>query len=185
VPPQPSGIDPQFLPCAAQVVLSQQTCDAVQVCDVVQVPQLSVPPQPSETDPHVMFCAAHVVGTQPHTFVALHTLGAVQLPHVSVPPQPFEIVPQFLPCAAHVVGVQPHTFAAPPPPQVCGAVHSAFVQQLPGGKHIAPHDRPALATWLQPVSPRQASAVHASASVQLSNVAAPHVPLPVHDGARV
>jgi hypothetical protein len=31
VPPQPSGIDPQFAPCSAHEVLSQQTWAPVQV----------------------------------------------------------------------------------------------------------------------------------------------------------
>src|SRR5262249_28945335 len=39
-----------------------------------------------------------------------------------------EIVPQVVFCAAHVVLVQPHTSGVPglPPPQVFGAVQSAF-----------------------------------------------------------
>jgi hypothetical protein len=132
--------------------------------------------------------AAHVVGVHPHTFATpppAQLCGAAHVPHASVPPQPSAIAPQFLPCAAQVVGVQPQTFAAPLPPQVLGAVHSAFVQQLPGGRHMLPHDKPACATWLHPVSPRQASVVQASPSAQLSTVAAPQVPLPVHEGARV
>jgi hypothetical protein len=75
--------------------------------------------------------------------------------------------------------------AAPAPPHVCGGRQSAFVQQLPAGRHMFPHERPAIATWPQPVWPLQLSAVQASPSLQLSNVAAPQVPLPVHDGARV
>ena len=93
--------------------------------------------------------------------------------------------PQFLPSAAHVFGVHPQTFAVPPPPHVCGAWQSAFVQQLPGGRHMFPQERPAWGVWLQPVSPLQLSAVHASPSSQLSKVAPPQVPLPVHAGSRV
>ena len=125
---------------------------------------------------------------QPHTFATPlppHVMGAAHVAQVSVPPQPFGIVPQFLPWAAHVVGVQPQTLVAPPPPHVCGAWQSAFVQQLPGGRHMFPHARPAFSTWLHPVSPLQPSVVQASPSSQLSKVAAPQVPLPVHDGARV
>jgi hypothetical protein len=147
-----------------------------------------VPPQPFGIEPQFLPCAAHVVGVQPHTFAVPlppQLCGAAHEPHVSVPPQPSGIEPQFLPCAAQVVGVQPQTFATPAPPQVFGATHSAFVQQLPGGRHMLPQDSPACATWLHPVSPAQASVVQASASVQLSNVGAPHVPFPVHDGARV
>src|SRR5262249_29787828 len=64
VPPQPSGIVPQFLPCAAQVVGVQapQTL-ALQTWGAVQTPQVSVPPQPSGIVPQFLACATHVVGT--------------------------------------------------------------------------------------------------------------------------
>jgi hypothetical protein len=111
--------------------------------------------------------------------------GGVHVPHDSVPPHPFDIIPQFLFCAAQVVGAHPHTFAIPPPPHVLGRAQSAFVQQLPTGRHMFWQETPAMATRLQPVSPRQLSVVQASPSLQLSKVAVPHVPLPVQDGARV
>jgi hypothetical protein len=141
------GIEPQFLPWAAQVV-------------GVQPQTLGVPPPPQVFVP-------------------------VQAPQVRVPPQPLEIEPQFLPWAAQVVGVQPQTLATPAPPQVCGGRQSAFVQQLPAGRHMFPHESPAISTCPQPVWPLQLSAVQALPSLQLSNVAAPQVPLPVHEGARV
>ena len=115
VPPQPSGIVPQFFPCAAQVVGVQVPQTFVipappQVCGAVQAPQVSVPPQPSGIVPQFFPCAAQVVGVHvPQTFATPappQVCGAVQAPQVSVPPQPSEIVPQFFPCAAQVVGVQ-------------------------------------------------------------------------------
>ena len=55
VPPQPSASEPQFFPCAAQVVGVQPQTFAVplppQVWGAVQAPQLSVPPQPSGHEP--------------------------------------------------------------------------------------------------------------------------------------
>src|SRR5215510_9650338 len=81
VPPQPSGMVPQFLPWAAQVVGVQgagvpqtlATPPPPQVWGAVQTPQVSVPPQPSGMVPQFLPCAAHVVGVPAH---------------VSVPPQP-------------------------------------------------------------------------------------------------
>jgi hypothetical protein len=69
VPPQPSGIVPQFFPCAAQVVgvhvpQTFATPAPPQVCGAVQAPQVSVPPQPSEIVPQFFPCAAQVVGVQ-------------------------------------------------------------------------------------------------------------------------
>jgi hypothetical protein len=126
-PPQPSGIVPQFLPCAVQVVGVQPQTFAVppppQVFGAMQVPQLSDPVQPSEMVPQFLPCAAQVVGVQgaaPHTLAVVppQIWGAVQVPQLSEPPQPSGIVPQFLPWIAHVVGVQPQTLAVPPPPQI-------------------------------------------------------------------
>jgi hypothetical protein len=57
-PPQPLGMLPQFLPCAAQVVGVQPQTLGVppppQVWLPVQVPQLSMPPQPSEMLPQFL-----------------------------------------------------------------------------------------------------------------------------------
>jgi hypothetical protein len=186
------GIEPQFLPWAAHVVGVQPQTLGVpappQVFVPVQEPQGRVPPQPLEIEPQFLPWAAQVVGVQPQTLAAPappQVLGPVQAPHSSVPPQPLGIEPQFLPWAAQVVGVQPQTLGAPAPPQVCGGRQSTFVQQLPAGRHMFPHERPAMPTCPQPVCPLQLSAVQASPSLQLSNVAVPHVPLPVHEGARV
>src|SRR5262249_28411274 len=116
VPPQPSGIVPQFVPCAAPASRVQvpQTFAAPpppQVSGAVQRPQVSVPPQPSGIVPQFFPCAAQVVGVQvPQTFAVPpppQVSGAVQTPQVSVPPQPSAVVPQLCPCAAHVVGVEP------------------------------------------------------------------------------
>jgi hypothetical protein len=138
--------------------------------------------------PQFLPCAAHVVGVHPHTFAVPpppHVFDPAQAPQFSIPPQPSGIMSQFLPCPTHVVGVHPQALAVPAPPHVLGSVQSAFVQQLPGGRHMFWQDTPGMATRLQPVSPRQLSVVQASPSLQLSKVAAPQVPLPVHDGARV
>jgi hypothetical protein len=138
--------------------------------------------------PQFLPSPAHVAGVHPHTFAVLpppHVFGDAQLPHSSMPPHPSGIRPQFFPCNAHVVGVHPQALGLPPPPHVFGSVQSAFVQQLPTGRHMLWQDTPGMATRLQPVSPRQLSVVQALPSLQLSNVATPHVPLPVHDGARV
>jgi hypothetical protein len=69
VPPQPSGIVPQFLPCAEHVVGVQPPpvwhVPPVHVCPVGHV-QLIMPPQPSETLPHLLPTPPepHVRGTQ-------------------------------------------------------------------------------------------------------------------------
>ena len=104
-PPQPSGIVPQFLPWAVQVVgVQPQTLDTPpppQVCGLEHVPQLSDPVQPSDMLPQFLPCAAQVVGVQgagPHTFgvVPPQILGDVHEPQFREPPQPSGIVPQFL-----------------------------------------------------------------------------------------
>jgi hypothetical protein len=63
MPPQPSAIEPQFLPCAAHDVGVQPHTLAVplppQLWGAVQVPQVYVPPQPSGTVPQ--FFPAHAV----------------------------------------------------------------------------------------------------------------------------
>ena len=67
--PQPSGIAPQFLPCAAQVVgvHGPQTFGIPpppQLCGAVQLPQVNVCPQPSEIVPQFLPSAAQVTGAQ-------------------------------------------------------------------------------------------------------------------------
>jgi hypothetical protein len=58
VPPQPFGMVPQSLPCAAQVVGVQPQTLAVppppQLCGERQLPQLSVLPQPFEMVPQFL-----------------------------------------------------------------------------------------------------------------------------------
>src|SRR2546425_10140908 len=77
VPPQPSGIVPQFVPCAAQVVGVQALGGGVprpqtfampplpQTCGAVQAPQGSAPPQPLGTVPPVWPRAAPLGGVHP------------------------------------------------------------------------------------------------------------------------
>lgn len=64
VPPQPSEIEPQFLPWAAQVVGVQESMHVplVQTWPLGQEPQLSVPPQPSLMVPQ--FPDIHTPGRQ-------------------------------------------------------------------------------------------------------------------------
>src|SRR2546426_459728 len=69
VPPQPSGVVPQFIPRTPQFVgvqnsvppqmLSMQTL-LTHDCPLAQVPQLTVPPQSSETLPQLSPLFAHV-----------------------------------------------------------------------------------------------------------------------------
>ncbi|RKG77961.1 hypothetical protein D7V88_30365 [Corallococcus terminator] len=67
VPPQPFGIEPQFLPCAAQVVGTQEVQTLLAQDDPVShVPQFSAPPQPSGIEPQFLPCAAQVVNEQEH-----------------------------------------------------------------------------------------------------------------------
>ncbi len=58
VPPQPFGMDPQFLFCAAHVVGVQPQTFGVppppQVCGATHRPQLSVPPQLSGMPPQFL-----------------------------------------------------------------------------------------------------------------------------------
>src|SRR5438552_17159088 len=63
VPPQPSAIEPQFFPCAAQVVCVHAETHwlPLHVFPLPQVGQVSVPPQPSDIEPQ-LFCG-HVPGT--------------------------------------------------------------------------------------------------------------------------
>jgi hypothetical protein len=111
VPPQPSAIDPQFMP-AGQLVMGVQG-GAPHTFSVPAPPQSwpaghaspqsRMPPQPSEILPQFLPCRAHVVLTHappsaPTTLPPPHTLGVpppqvcgnVQLPQLAVtPPQPF------------------------------------------------------------------------------------------------
>jgi len=64
VPPQPSEIEPQFLPCAAHVVGVHGRVQVlfVQTWPLGQAPQLSVPPQPLPIEPQLP--VMHTAGTQ-------------------------------------------------------------------------------------------------------------------------
>src|SRR5438132_9214572 len=96
VPPHPSEMTPQFLPCAAHVVgvhvpMPHTFCvpPPPHVFMPVQVPQFSVPPHPSAAVPQVHPRAAHVVGEQHRLGVAPpQTAGAVHAPQLNVPPHP-------------------------------------------------------------------------------------------------
>jgi hypothetical protein len=66
--PHPSGMLPQFFPCAEHVVgvhAWETHTLFVHVALTGHVPQLSVPPHPSGMLPQFFPCAAHVVGVQP------------------------------------------------------------------------------------------------------------------------
>ena len=69
VPPHPSLMEPQFLPCAAHVVGVHDTAPQTlavpappHACSEVQVPQLSEPPQPSLIAPQFLPWLAQVTG---------------------------------------------------------------------------------------------------------------------------
>jgi hypothetical protein len=67
--PQPSGIAPQFFPCAAHVVgvhgpHTFGTPPPPQLCGAVQLPQFKVCPQPSEIVPQFLPNAAQLIGAQ-------------------------------------------------------------------------------------------------------------------------
>ena len=68
---QPSGMRPQSLPSAAQVVGVQPhelaSVPPPQLLGQSHEPQSSMPPQPSEAGPQLLPSAAQVVGVQPHT----------------------------------------------------------------------------------------------------------------------
>src|SRR5262249_34039569 len=71
VPPQPSGIVPQFFPCAAHVVgvhaappQTFATPPPPHGWGAVQAPHLGVPPQPFAMLPQFLPCAAQLVGMQ-------------------------------------------------------------------------------------------------------------------------
>jgi hypothetical protein len=62
LPPHPSGMVPQFLPWAAQVVGWQMQTLLPHIRPAPQAPQSSVLPQPSERVPQFFPWAAQVVG---------------------------------------------------------------------------------------------------------------------------
>ncbi len=139
VPPQRSGIDPQFLPSTEHEVGAQPhspvTPAPPQVSGRVQPPQLIAPPQPSRRTPQAL-------GPRSEQFIGVHphSPGAVPPPQVSGPvqplqsiiePQPSGCIPQaFWLMPAQVTGVQPSPLlpgspsigaspiASPPPPVV-------------------------------------------------------------------
>jgi hypothetical protein len=97
VPPQPSGIEPQFLPCRAHVVGVQPQTLAVpppaHVCGAVQEPQARELPQPSGIEPQFLPWAEHDVGMQVPQTLAVppppQVWGATHVfPQLRVPPQP-------------------------------------------------------------------------------------------------
>lgn len=132
VPPQPSGIAPQFFPWAAHVV-------GVHVPPVWQVPPVHVsptghphvivPPHPFGRVPHALPVPPdpQLVGTQLGWQVPL--LAALHVSpdaheHCNVPPHPSGMLPQVSPWlpAAHPFTEHPHWFAVPAPPHVWGAL---------------------------------------------------------------
>jgi hypothetical protein len=130
IPPQPSGMAPQFLWSAAQVVGVQPQTRGVppppQVSGAVQLPQGMRPPQPSSTVPQLLV-PHEPVGTQPQTLAALQVMPAAHVPQSSIPPQPSETCPQFLPSAEQVYGAQP------PPSGESGAPSPDSEIALPSG----------------------------------------------------
>jgi hypothetical protein len=127
-PPQPSGMNPQFMPahavaCAVFVhwVAPPHWLGALTPHDSGDwhCPQSMTFPQPSAIGPHE-FAGQVVSGTQPvivpppHTFDCPpppQTAGAVQAPpQLTVPPQPSATLPQFIP-TGHCVTVGVHVGA--------------------------------------------------------------------------
>src|SRR3954469_24300006 len=104
LPPQPSGMEPQFLPCVSQVVFTHAHWPSTHE-PALQVPHISEPPQPSAMEPHTLPCASHVIGAQVHA-PSLQTRSARQVGQLSVPPQPSGQLPQALPSESQVAGVQ-------------------------------------------------------------------------------
>jgi hypothetical protein len=68
---------------------------------------------------------AHVAGSPPQSTPVSLPFRIPSLQE-SVLPQPSDGAPQVAPTSAQVFGVQPQRSGVPPPPQVCGAVQSAF-----------------------------------------------------------
>jgi hypothetical protein len=120
-PPHPSGIVPQFLPWAEQVVGVHPQIFAEppppHVWEPVQDPQFRVPPQPSEIEPHCAPLAAQVVGvhdaaqtplTHEFDLQSVFTRQAWPLAHAAqvVPPQSTLVsVPFFTPSLQLGAGV--------------------------------------------------------------------------------
>src|SRR5437868_3649156 len=95
MPPQPSGIEPQSLPCMAHVVGLQPHLLGVPPPphvgpDARPSPQSIMRPHPSAIMPHSAPAWGHVMGVQPH-FLDMppppHVSGLTQRPHSMVPPQ--------------------------------------------------------------------------------------------------
>jgi hypothetical protein len=131
--PQPSGIEPQVAPCAAQLVGVQPQTLAVppppQTCGVAQVPQSSVWPHPSEMAPQSSPALVQLVGVhvpEPQTFAPPppHVCDPVQVPQLRLPPHPSGSVPQSAPRLAQVAGVH---------------VQACALLQVSGDGHV-PHD---------------------------------------------
>jgi hypothetical protein len=102
--PQPSGIVPQFFPCAAQVVAEQPHLPAPppppHVAGVRQVlPQSSKFPQVSDAGPHSTPSVAHVFGTHGTRPQRLgpsppQLIPGPQALQSRTPPHPSGIIPQ-------------------------------------------------------------------------------------------
>jgi hypothetical protein len=113
IAPQPSGIEPQFLPCCAHVVGVHPhefaTPPAPQAWGAVQPGQWRTVPQPSLMSPQ---WPGHVSGTQafaPQRFGPAPPQCGVadagsHVPHAYVLPQPSGMVPQFAMLAAQFFG---------------------------------------------------------------------------------
>jgi hypothetical protein len=112
IPPHPSEIVPQLLPCAAHVVFVQQVWFDAQTCVVgSQLPQFKAGcPHPAGAVPHTQPAGHIVFGTQvPHTLAVpppphVCPVAGSHVPQCSIPPHPSLKSPQ-LP-AAHTFGMQ-------------------------------------------------------------------------------
>src|SRR5262249_44979778 len=100
--PQPSLIEPQFLPWAAQVVGVQAGAPQTlavppppQVWGEVQEPQLRVPPQPSLIEPQFLPWAEHVVGVQVEPPDVMRSTGALA-PSLELKVTPWLVLPPAL-----------------------------------------------------------------------------------------
>jgi hypothetical protein len=142
MPPQPSGIVPQFLFSAEHLTGVHPHSAGVppppQVCGKVHPGQVMWPPQPSDTvSPHWPGVqSAGVNGTH-----ALHGAGAPPSagPHWSMPPHPSGIDPQVTPIWTQVTLVHPHTPAFAPPPHVSGNAQPGQCRTLSHPSEMTPH----------------------------------------------
>jgi hypothetical protein len=147
-PPQPSGMVPQFLPAAAQVVGTHGVVPHLfapappQNSPAGQSPQLVVPLQPSAIAPHSALLSSQVTWLAQVHWPELQVAGSVQVPQIFVLPQSSVIVPHSTPSSSHVCVLQPHAFGTPVPPQVFGASQppqsSTVSQPSEAGPHSAP-----------------------------------------------